>query len=95
MGTAKSATPLYGLLGHTHGWAKVLTVMSPLGITAARAAVTAGEDVIVEASPGHLTRYYEKRDGALQRLAEVNGIEILDKADWDAKKAECGDRIRD
>jgi len=93
MSPAKSPIPLYGLLGYTHGWAKVLTVMSPQGAGAALAEVTAGDDVIVEASPGNLTRYYEKRQGALRRLAAAHGIEILAKADWDAKKAEFGDTI--
>jgi len=93
MDAAKPPVPLYGLLGFTHGAAKVLTLMSPCGAGAALAVVIAGDDVIVEASPGYLTRYYEKRQGALLRLAVEHRIEILSKAFWDAKKAEFGDAI--
>lgn len=93
MTTPKPPVPLFGLLGFSHGAAKVLTVMSPRGVGAVLTAVTAGDDVVVEASLGHLTRYYEKRQGALQRLAAAHGIEILSKPQWDAKKAEFGGAI--
>jgi len=35
----------------------------------------------------------EKREGALARLVEANGIIVLDKPAWDAKKRALGDRI--
>jgi len=93
MDAPKPPVPLFGLLGFTHGAAKVLTVMSPRGARAALVAVAANDDVIVEASPGYLTRYAEKRQGGLRRLVEANGIELLSKADWDARKAEFGNAI--
>ena len=85
---------IYGLLGFTHGWARVLTVMSPEGATAACAHVNAGDDVQVNVGAGRLTQYFEKRDGALDRLIESHGIVVLSKDQWDARKAEFGDAIR-
>lgn len=84
---------IYGLHGITHGAAKVLTVMSPEGARRALHAIAVDEDVVVSASPGHLTRYQEKRRGALARLIAANGIAVLTKCEWDAKKAELGDAI--
>ena len=81
---------LYGLYGQTHGWAKILTVMSPAGATAALAAVEAGEDVAVQAGAGRLTYYQERRAGGLQRLIAAHGIVVLSKAEWDEKKLELG-----
>lgn len=43
---------IYGLMGFTHGWASVLTVMSPGGASVALAAVEAGDGVIVVVLPG-------------------------------------------
>ena len=85
---------IYGLLGFTHGWARVLTVMSPEGATAALAHVVAGADVQVSAGAGRLTQYFEKRDGALDRLIAAHGIVVLSKEEWTARKAELGDAIR-
>jgi hypothetical protein len=84
---------LYGLYVFTHGWATVLTVMSPAGATAALAHVEAGDDVTTSAGEGRLTQYSARREGALERLVEANGIIVLSKPEWDAKKAELGDAI--
>jgi hypothetical protein len=86
-------TIVYGLYGFTHGWARVLTVMSPEGAAAAAGSVDADEQVEMVAGDGRLTQYVEKREGALARLVEANGIIVLDKPAWDAKKRELGDRI--
>ena len=102
---------LYGLLGFTHNGGRTLTVMSPEGAGAALAAIAArgaaggaagGEagavteaGVAVQAGPGQLTYYQEKRRGALQTLIAANGIAVLDKPAWDAKKAELGPSILD
>lgn len=85
---------IYGLLGFTHGWARVLTVMSPEGATAAAAYIAAGGDVEVNAGEGRLTQYFEKRAGALDRLVAAHGIVVLSKVEWDARKTELGDAIR-
>lgn len=77
----------------THGAAKVLTVMSPDGATAALHYIDPGDDVITNAAAGQLTQYLEKRSGALDRLTETHGIIVLSKQDWDRKKAELGDCI--
>ena len=84
---------LYGLRGFTHGAAKVLTVMSPAGVTAALEFVDAGDDVAVYAAPERLTQYHGKRSGALERLIETYDITVLSKAQWDAAKAELGEAI--
>jgi hypothetical protein len=84
---------IYGLYGFMHGGARALTVMSEAGATAATAAIEPGTDITVVAEDGHLTRYLEKRGGALRRLVERHGIVILTKPDWDAKKAALGEAI--
>lgn len=85
---------IYGLRGYTHGWGKLVTVMSPHGDSAARAAITApAEDVMVVAGEGRLTQYRAKRQGTLERLVAAHDIVILDKPAWDAKKAELGEAV--
>lgn len=83
--------PLYGYLGFTHGWARVLTVMSPEGAEAAWRTVVPDDDVIVYGDRTALPQYHEKRDGALQRMIERHGIEIVEKPEWDALKAALPD----
>lgn len=84
---------IYGLRGITHGAAKVLTVMSPAGATAAMRYIATSRDVITNAGEGQLTQYLEKRRGALDGLIQANGIIVLSKREWDRKKAALGDRI--
>ncbi len=86
---------LYGLYGFTHGWATVLTVMSPSGAAAALRHVEAGDDVTTKAGEGRLTQYSARRDGALEGLIEAHGILVLSKPEWDAKKAELGEAVLD
>ncbi len=83
----------YGLLGITHGTARVLTVMSPDGARAAREHMTKTDDLIVNAGDGRLTQYQEKRNGALQRLIDGYGVEVLSKTEWDRRKQGLGDDI--
>ncbi len=84
---------IYGLMGFTHGWASVLTVMSPDGASAALAAVEAGDDVIVQAGGGRLTQYRAKRSGALEQLIAEHGIIVLARPEWDARKQKLGEGI--
>lgn len=84
---------LYGLYVFTHGWSRVLTVMSPAGATAVLETVRAGDDIDVKSGEGRLTQFQEKRRGALDRLVAANNITILAKVDWDARKGELGDSI--
>ena len=84
---------IYGLLGITHGTARVLTVMSAQGARATREHMTKTEDLIVNAGDGRLTQYLEKRDGALQRLIDGYGVEVLPKMEWDRRKQALGDDI--
>jgi hypothetical protein len=84
---------IYGLLGITHGTARVLTVMSSKGARAAREHMTKTEDLIVNAGDGRLTQYLEKRNGALRRLIDGYDVEILVKPEWDRRKRALGDDI--
>ncbi len=84
---------IYGLLGITHGTARVLTVMSARGVRAARKHMTKTDDLIVNAGDGRLTRYQEKRNGALQRLIDDYDVEVLMKPEWDKRKRALGDDI--
>ena len=86
---------IYGLLGITHGAARVLTVMSPEGARAALAHMRETQDLIVNAGDGRLTQYLEQRSGALERLIDTYGIEVLSKADWDRRKGELAETIWD
>ncbi len=86
---------VYGLLGFTHNGGRTLTVMSPDGARAALGEIAAGPEVAVQAGPGQLTHYQEKRRGALQDLIAAHGIQVLDKPAWAAKKAELGAVILD
>jgi hypothetical protein len=88
-----SAPELFGLYGFTHGWARILTVMSPQGATAVLQVVPGNDDVTVQSDDGQLTRYQEKREGALSRLVDGHGIVILTKNEWDARKAKLGKAI--
>ena len=84
---------LFGFFGFTHGWARMLTVMSPAGAAAALRAVPGNGDLIVHSGEGQLTRYQEKREGALDRLVEQHGIAVLSRSEWNARKAELGETI--
>ena len=90
---------LYGLLGFTHNGGRTLTVISPEGASAALAAMAAGgaegDDVVVQAGPGQLTYYLEKRRGALRELIAGHQIVVLDQPAWAAKKAELGPDVFD
>ena len=83
----------YGLYGFTHGWARVLTVMSPEGARAVAHHVRANDDIVMTSGDGRLTQFLEKRGGALERLVERCGIIVLSKTEWDAKKDELGEAI--
>jgi len=84
---------IYGLLGITHGTARVLTVMSPEGARAAREHMAQTDDLIVNSGDGRLTQYLEKRDGALQRLMDSYDVEVLSKTEWDRRKQALADDI--
>ncbi len=84
---------IYGLLGITHGTARVLTVMSAQGARAARQHMTKTDDLIVNAGDGRLTQYLEKRNGALQRLIDGYDVEVLSKTEWDHRKQMFGNDI--
>ena len=84
---------LYGYYVFTHGWGRVLTVMSPAGAAAVLESVRVDDGVDVKAGEGRLAQFHEKRAGALDRVVETNSIRILNKAEWDARKAALGHAI--
>jgi hypothetical protein len=84
---------LYGLKGITHGWGRLVTVMSPEGATAVNGQIEAGPDIHVVAEPGHLPQFHQIRDGALDALVARYGIVMLNPEAWSAKKQELGAAI--
>ncbi len=84
---------IFGLFGITHGWARVLTLMSAAGDSAVRARVAPGDGVEVDHGAGRLTQYHERRNGALDRIVERHDVVVLDNAAWNAKKRELGAAI--
>ena len=84
---------IYGLFGITHGWARVLTLMSAAGDSAVRARVALGDGVEVDHGAGRLTQYHERRNGALDRIVERHDVVVLDNAAWNAKKRELGSAV--
>lgn len=88
-------TSIYGLRGFTHGWANILTVMSPAGAKETMRSLGQPEGVVAAFREGALPRFREQRPGALDRLIESHGIVLLEKPEWDAKKEELGAAIYD
>ncbi len=84
---------IYGLFGITHGWARVLTLMSADGDAAVRARVGPADGVVLDHGAGRLTQYYERRNGALDRIVERHGVVVLDNAAWNGKKRALGAAI--
>jgi len=84
---------LYGLFGFTHGWGRLLTVMSPQGTSAAVSHIDPGSGCRQDGGGDRLPQYFQQQSGALEALVKDYGIVVLDKSTWDAKKAELGDRI--
>lgn len=81
---------LYGLRGITHGWGRLLSVMSPQGADALLDFLLVGPGLEIVAQPGQPVQIHQIRDGALDELVERNGITELDQAAWAAKKLEIG-----
>ena len=81
---------LYGLRGITHGWGRLLSVMSPDGARAVLDRVEPGPGIETVAREGQPVQYHQIRDGALDALVRRYGIVELDRAAWRAKKAEIG-----
>ena len=87
-----NSTPvLFGLFGFTHGWARILTVMSPQGVSATVDAIGDSAGVVLQATDGKLPQLHEQHEGALDRLIEKHDIVILNKTEWDERKAVLGE----
>ena len=81
---------LYGLMLFSHGWARILTVMSPQGDDAVLEALSSTAGIRVEYQAGGLPQFHEIREGALDRMIGEHGITVLDKPGWDEKKWSLG-----
>ena len=86
---------IYGLWVFQHHSAnRILTVMSEVGVTTLRQHMKDTVGLEVRGGPGRFTQYVEQHKGALDRLIESHGIEVLDLSAWTAKKLEFGDACR-
>ena len=84
---------LYGFFVWTHhGWAKVLTVLSPEGGDAAYHHIETDDNIIVIGGDGRLPQYAERRSGGLKDLIERYSITVLEREEWAAKKKELAAR---
>ncbi|MEM7124054.1 MAG: hypothetical protein AAF563_22445 [Pseudomonadota bacterium] len=84
---------LYGLRGITHGWGRLVTVMSPSGASAVAGHIEAGPDFHTVIEPGQLPQYHQVRGGAIDALVARYGIVVLNPEAWTAKKRELGEAI--
>ena len=94
-GSDGDAAPVYGLRGITHASGVLMTLMSAEGASAlaGRLAPLAGVDLRLETPPGSLPVCHEIRAGALTRLVETLDVQVLDFADWSARKRELGGAV--
>lgn len=81
---------LYGLRGITHGWGRLINVMSPAGADAILAHIETGEAYMVIATPGAPLQVHQAKGGSIDGLIERYGIIELDLPDWERKKTELG-----
>ncbi len=82
---------LYGLyVWNHHGWAKMLTVLSPEGVAAVRAHIDPGPDALLESRPDQLPLYRNAERGGVDGLIARYGIKVLDRSQWARKKAQLG-----
>jgi len=81
---------LYGLRGITHGWGRLLSVMSPQGAHAVLAHVDPGPNIETVAQEGQPVQYHQGRDGALDELVTRYAIVELDQAAWAQRKQAIG-----
>lgn len=81
---------LYGLRGITHGWGRLINVMSPDGAQAVLAHIQTGEAFMVIATPGAPVQFHQAKGGSIDGLIEGYGIIELDLVAWERKKAELG-----
>ena len=86
----RPSTTLYGLRGITHGWGRLLSVMSPAGVEAVLEALDVGPDLQIVTQPGQPVQVHQVRDGALDALVARHGIIELDQAAWARCKRAIG-----
>ncbi len=81
---------IYGRIVTTHGWAYVLTVLSPAGAAEICQVIGEPDGVMTHYRVGELPQYQEQREGALNAMIEKYQIRVLKAEDWQKKKAEIG-----
>ena len=67
--------------------------MSPQGVSATVNAIGNSAGVVLQAANEKLPQLHEQHEGALDRLIEKHGIVILNKTEWDERKAFLGETI--
>jgi len=82
---------LYGLRSITHGWGRLLHVMSPAGARAVLDHIDAGEAFMVVATDGAPVQFHQAKGGTIDDLVARYGITELDLEAWNRKKAELGE----
>ena len=84
----------YGLMGGSHGGARLMTVMSPEGRQAVLNTIELDPATVhVVAYATGLPQYHEMVGGGLADLIARYDIDVLDFAGWTAKKTELGSSV--
>ena len=81
---------LYGLRGITHGWGRLINVMSPDGAEAVLAHIETGKAFMVIATSGAPLQFHQAKGGSIDGLIDRYGIIELVLPAWERKKAELG-----
>ncbi len=90
-GRDNRAMELYGLRSITHGWGRLLHVMSPDGAATVLYHIEAGEAFMVVTTAGAPVQFHQAKGGLVDELIARYGIVELDLPAWNAKKDELGD----
>ncbi|MBC6438889.1 MAG: hypothetical protein GDA49_00420 [Rhodospirillales bacterium] len=86
---------LYGLRSITHGWGRLLHIVSPEGARAVFAHLDPDDACRVVASPGAPVQVHQGKGGTIDDLVARYGIVELNLADWERKKSELGADLTD
>ena len=81
---------LYGLRGITHGWGRLINVMSPDGADAVLTHIETGKAFMVIATSGTPLQFHQAKGGSIDGLIARYGVIELDLPAWERKKAELG-----
>lgn len=77
----------------SHGWGRILTVMSPQGTSAIIESVQPGDGIRLVCREGALPQFHEIGADALERLVQDYEITVLNRDEWQRRKEELGPAI--